>query len=159
MPGMHHSLLTIDNAKVGMVAISPAENILLSSPTAALRDDPNEYLVELELFHQLHCLKNIQKALVELQDLDRSNTEGQRSGMPKAKSTDTPDEKFTRVKQSQIEHCFAYLKQSILCASDTTLKGPDKTDRRLHGWGVEHQCRECEGKNGLKRWAATNGVL
>lgn len=113
----------------------------------------------MSVFHQLHCLKNIQKALVELQDLDKSNTEGQRSGMPRAKSTDTPDEKFARVEQSHIEHCFAYLKQSILCAGDTTLEGPDKAGRGLHGWGVEHQCREWEGKNGLKRWAAINGVL
>lgn len=40
-----------------------------------------------------------------------------------------------------VDHCFDYLRQSIMCSSDTTLEWIMKDGREVDGWGVTHVCR------------------
>jgi len=52
------------------------------------------------------------------------------------------------------EHCFAHLREGIMCAGDTTLEGPGEGGKgTLHGWGVVHQCRKWEGEDGVEEEA------
>ena len=47
-----------------------------------------------------------------------------------------------------IDHCFDYLRQSLMCAADLTLEGarvePDGSRVTIDGWGVTHRCRRWE---------------
>lgn len=45
------------------------------------------------------------------------------------------------------QHCFDYLRQSIMCAGDMTIehaREPPLGEKRVttDGWGVEHQCKD-----------------
>jgi hypothetical protein len=42
---------------------------------------------------------------------------------------------------AHLQHCFDYLRQSIMCCSDTTLEIIPRMDTPTDGWGYEHQCR------------------
>lgn len=48
--------IDVSNLSVGVVGISKQENSRLLNGTATARKDQKQYVVELELFHQLHCL-------------------------------------------------------------------------------------------------------
>ena len=102
---------------------------------AALGLEPNKNVVPgfenvylISAFHGLHCLQKLHIAFARL----RSNS-----------TRDADDHDINHA-----AHCFSYLRQSILCAGDMTLEGPDRRPERgespLRGWGVEHQCRAWE---------------
>ena len=44
---------------MGVVGISKEENSRLLNGTATAPKDPKQYVVEIELFHQLHCLVGV----------------------------------------------------------------------------------------------------
>ena len=50
-------------------------------------------------------------------------------------------------------HCFDYLRQSIMCAADTSLEG--KTDAGP-GWGSKHECTDYDA---LLAWANERTVF
>ena len=41
-----------------------------------------------------------------------------------------------------IRHCLDLLRQSIMCYGDTTLEVMDPRVKGVHGFGVEHRCRD-----------------
>jgi hypothetical protein len=41
---------------VGIIEITKQENERLDNPSAMSRTNPNRFIVEVEMFHQLHCL-------------------------------------------------------------------------------------------------------
>lgn len=54
--------------------------------------------------------------------------------------------KMNKFEHQHIDHCLEYLRQSIMCAGDTTLEkvlvdesGEFKAD--IDGWGTLHKCR------------------
>ncbi|PKK42869.1 hypothetical protein CI102_11916, partial [Trichoderma harzianum] len=78
----------------------------------------------LSAFHQLHCLKMIRKHYTSL--------------FNKVALNDPVD--------NHVEHCFDYLRQSIMCAADMTIEkarvDPDGHRRAVDGWETTHQCRD-----------------
>ena len=50
-------------------------------------------------------------------------------------------------------HCFDYLRQSIMCAGDTSLEGETEVGP---GWGSDHVCTDYDA---LLDWANKNGAL
>lgn len=64
-------------------------------------------------------------------------------------------------------HCFDYLRQSLMCASDETLEilqtGPYGTKiASVDGWGTQHQCRDFESLatwTRLHRASGDGGIL
>ena len=63
------------------------------------------------MFHQLHCVEKMRKAL------------------------DTPDDPIATI--THLQHCMNYIRQMILCGSDTTLEPVGS-----EGVGVTHTCRD-----------------
>lgn len=49
-----------------------------------------------------------------------------------------------------VGHCFDYLRQSLQCASDSSLEPVTERVVGNPNWGFQRQCRDYEG---LKRWA------
>jgi hypothetical protein len=50
---------------VGVVSISKKELKRLPGGTAVNRAEPNTYVVELEMFHQLHCLVSVRATFLK----------------------------------------------------------------------------------------------
>ncbi|QIW95205.1 hypothetical protein AMS68_000723 [Peltaster fructicola] len=83
-------------------------------------------------FHQLDCLSSIREYLWHLKfAVDTNKTEQLRPIL-------------LDPQEDHILSCFDYLRQSIMCAGDTTLEWPaeDSHGRQatVDGWGVPHHC-------------------
>ncbi|GLA74326.1 hypothetical protein AtubIFM55763_005565 [Aspergillus tubingensis] len=48
----------------------------------------------------------------------------------------------TRMTLSHIQHCFDYLRQTLMCAADTNLEVLDPVTHVTSGWGQPKQCRD-----------------
>lgn len=96
------------------------------------------------MYHQLHCL--VSKALVPpLRGL---------------RTTSPPFDSFYRTifaMPHHLQHCFAYLAQSIQCSGDLTVEWAmvelDGSRIQVDGWGVPHQCKDLDE---IWAWMETN---
>lgn len=43
-----------------------------------------------------------------------------------------------------VNHCYDYIRQSMLCSGDTTLEGRGHKAWSTEGWGATHICRDFE---------------
>lgn len=57
-------------------------------------------------------------------------------------TSDNPHEATHHHDESHMRHCFDYLRQSLMCASDTTLEPLDPELGGVTGWGVMRKCRD-----------------
>lgn len=68
-----------------------------------------------------------------------------------------PTPKYAHDNENHVPHCFEYIRQSIMCAADTTLEKSriedGKISRDVDGWGVEHECRDWDA---VYQWSAKN---
>lgn len=67
--------------------------------------------------------------------------------------TDTHRRQLDEQKQlheKHIIHCFDYLRQSIMCAADSTLERMDPKTVTTDGWGTTHQCHDYDA---LFKWS------
>ncbi|KAL8658825.1 MAG: hypothetical protein Q9226_000758 [Calogaya cf. arnoldii] len=99
--------------------------------------DQSHNLSVIGVFHQLHCLYTLRRAyystsLSELEDFD-----------------------FGIQRQPHVKHCFEYLRQSLLCAADSTLEPAKEVENGFLGWGFTRQCRDVgQLKNWAEEWRA-----
>ena len=83
----------------------------------------------ISVFHQLHHLYTIRPAFYaeqadQSEDLDLGHSRKRHAG-----------------------HCFEYLRQSILCAADSSIEpaaAKQRDDHEFLGWNVARQCRDYE---------------
>lgn len=74
----------------------------LHNATTPTVDDPSEYMVQLDVFHQLHCLNSLRKAMYpDVFNVDFT------SGTEKANAH-----------LEHLEHCYDQLRQSLMCHAD-----------------------------------------
>ncbi|ELR10150.1 hypothetical protein VC83_00726 [Pseudogymnoascus destructans] len=82
-------------------------------------------IYSISMFHQIHCLSILKDAFGR----DRDVSEHQAA-------------------ESNLGHCFDYLRQAIMCTGDTTLEtalvNADDVISGFDGWGVLHECRSYE---------------
>ncbi|KAH7350825.1 hypothetical protein BKA65DRAFT_535923 [Rhexocercosporidium sp. MPI-PUGE-AT-0058] len=106
----------------------------------AIEDDPEEGEVySLSIAHQLHCLAVIRHVIMKYEKRDKSRFAG----------------------DGHEYHCIDYIRQSLLCAGDTTLdyaeirRGSDGVERRrgFTGANSTHQCRDWDS---IRAWAIEN---
>lgn len=59
---------------------------------------------------------------------------------------------------NHVDHCFRYLRQSLLCCGDTALEGQDpRTSRQgTDGTGAVHMCKDFEA---IRSWAEENRLV
>ena len=79
-----------------------------------VRLGPERRILCVSMFHQLHCVDKIRRAL------------------------DDPDDPISTI--PHLQHCLNYIRQMILCASDLTLE-PADIGHEASGIGVTHTCR------------------
>lgn len=69
------------------------------------------------LFHQLHCLETMREGYYNAVNGSRDNH------------------------FEHVSHCFDYIRQAVLCNSDTALEWIPLHQQNIDGWGFEHRCR------------------
>ncbi|KAF2834035.1 hypothetical protein CC86DRAFT_279384 [Ophiobolus disseminans] len=117
----------------GISGIPRAEAAKLTNETLANPDNPDEYMIQLEVFHNLHCLNMIRKQLYpdeypELWEYWENGTVNH----------------FT-LQAKHIDHCIDQLRQSLMCNSDVT---PVVFGHNFFGRGIypkliaTHTCRD-----------------
>lgn len=94
----------------------------------------------LSAHHELHCLKRVQLAFVNLAHSYYHKADGEKRG------------EMLEAEARHVEHCFDYLRQGIVCAGDATLEGPDPGRRSLSGYGTVHRCRAWDEPGGSNSW-------
>ncbi|KAL3417365.1 hypothetical protein PVAG01_11365 [Phlyctema vagabunda] len=89
-------------------------------------------IYSISVMHQMHCLHSIMSAYVTL-----SKNETMRQQDPYF------DE--LNLKAFHIDHCFDYLRQSLMCCGDTALEGKGESFPPeiigIDGWGGKHVCK------------------
>ncbi|KAI1453925.1 hypothetical protein F4805DRAFT_354269 [Annulohypoxylon moriforme] len=123
--------------EVGVVGISEKENLRLTNGSASAPRNPDQYMVELELFHQLHCLKWLRDQIFEFHDaFDNSHA---LMNIPQRKDHN--------------DHCIDYLRQAIMCHGDITpitFEWISEINGYIAHHSTEHQCRNFEA---IYNWA------
>ncbi|KAK0744750.1 hypothetical protein B0T21DRAFT_380925 [Apiosordaria backusii] len=107
------------------------------NPSLKLRLPPpmqykNQQVYSVAVFHQLHCLQMIMTSYNTLVEGNINKRDGH---------------------HQHINHCFGYLRQSLMCCGDTALEGqnPDSEGTKVEtdGMGVVHMCKDYEG---IREW-------
>lgn len=119
-------------------AIPRAQAAQLRNRTINIPSRPDHYLIGLDVFHQLHCLDNIRKALWPDRYAASEHMGGQ--GM-------------SLLSRKHVDHCIDQLRQSVMCQSDLTpnwLQWDENHQTHLGARDMEHSCRSFER---VQEWA------
>lgn len=83
-----------------------------------VRLGPKHRLYGISMFHQLHCLQHFTTAIVT--------------------------RPTTKLEWDHISHCMNYMRQMVLCASNTRLEPLKESPEglKVDGLGLEHRCRD-----------------
>lgn len=73
-------------------------------------------------------------------------------------STHEHDSHSHQHSHNHVDHCFRYLRQSLLCCGDTALEGQDpNTDTQgTDGTGAVHMCKDYDA---IRDWAERNRIV
>ncbi|KAK3690281.1 hypothetical protein B0T22DRAFT_379654, partial [Podospora appendiculata] len=128
---------------VGVVLISDEENSRIVNGSASTRQDSHQHIVELELFHQLHCVKWLRDQFWELYSA---------IGTVNPRLSDIPQ------RSNHTDHCIDYLRQAIMCHGDLTpitFEWIPEISGYIAHHSTEHQCRDFES---IFEWAERRGA-
>ncbi|KAA1475293.1 hypothetical protein DENSPDRAFT_883454 [Dentipellis sp. KUC8613] len=125
----HHYALNSSTAAAAFHSLYPAGSL------GFLRLGPHDRFFGLAMYHQLHCVDSLRRAILGLAPhgetrLGKMGKEGWQ--------------------EDHVGHCLNYLRQSILCAADLTLE-PEVVEGEMdaeEGLGVTHVCKD---------WSAVRG--
>lgn len=119
------------------------------------------------VFHQMHCLVSPlivtmgldSDNLIKYTIMDRYND---LTGGPSVAQDDHNHHGNHRRQGSHshnhVDHCFRYLRQSLLCCGDTALEGqdPNTNTTATDGTGAVHMCKDFEA---IRLWAEDNRLV
>ncbi|KAF1922665.1 uncharacterized protein M421DRAFT_426681 [Didymella exigua CBS 183.55] len=88
------------------------------------------------VFHQLHCLYSTMDAYYGLLDQIKGEGEGAKKPGKREKPTDPGWD------SEHLNHCWDYLRQTIMCNADVTLEWRRYNEQVGTGWGYQHQCKD-----------------
>ncbi|KAK7052482.1 hypothetical protein R3P38DRAFT_2860578 [Favolaschia claudopus] len=103
----------------GISQIPKSQAVLLPNKTHPIPGDPLNYIAELDVFHNLHCLNMIRKGL---------HTEYY---------NDAPE-------IEHLDHCIDWIRQALMCAGDTSVivwQWDPKKNQTIFQGDVAHTCR------------------
>ncbi|KAL4799883.1 hypothetical protein BDV19DRAFT_200462 [Aspergillus venezuelensis] len=120
----------------GIIKIPLSDAAQLANHTMPHPSDPGQYIVELDVFHQLHCLHHLhKKAWGHDMGLNTSNADEVSSFW------------------AHLDHCSESLRQSLMCSSDVSTihwAWSDKHQKWQADGRVQHTCRDF---NRIREWA------
>lgn len=117
--------------------ISPGEAAQLPNATTPFTYDASHYIVELDVFHQLHCLNMLRKLVY-----------------PSVYTMDlTSGSEVAAENVFHMEHCYEQLRQSLQCSSDVSTifwEWSEKRQKMVGNVGTTHTCKNFEK---IRQWA------
>ncbi|KAH6721008.1 hypothetical protein BKA61DRAFT_466802, partial [Leptodontidium sp. MPI-SDFR-AT-0119] len=121
-------------------SITPSEAAHLNEPTAHLPHDENTYIITLGVFHQLHCVNHLRKALYpdEHPGLWEYNPDG--------------TVKRDTVLALHWDHCIDILRQTLMCHADIT---PMPDGNVYSVLAASETCRDFER---VREWAVERRI-
>ncbi|KAH6623943.1 hypothetical protein F5144DRAFT_584826 [Chaetomium tenue] len=141
----------------GFIAVNNTNSYNLPDPI--LFRGQNAY--SMAVFHQLHCLYTIMDMYTEM-----SITAGHRrreSGKhdhnhDHGNNSHQDGNQGSTHRHNHVDHCFRYLRQSLLCCGDTALEGQDPNTDALgtDGTGAVHVCKDFDA---IRSWADGNRLV
>ncbi|KAF2736572.1 hypothetical protein EJ04DRAFT_432905 [Polyplosphaeria fusca] len=118
-----------------MYVLNSSAYTSLGLQTAELIDQPGNYLITLEVFHQLHCLDYIRLAAYASHNHKHTHHEGESEWS----------------KEKHLSHCVDYLRQVLMCHGDLTPISLVRRDGVAKGeppyrpdFSIRHTCRRWE---------------
>ncbi|KAK5993603.1 hypothetical protein PT974_07037 [Cladobotryum mycophilum] len=124
--------------KIGLSQISAESSARLPNATTPLASDPTQFMVELDVFHQLHCL-NLMRKLVYPDVFPMDLTSG---------SEEAEDNVY------HMEHCYDQLRQSIQCAADVSTIYWEWSVEKKKMFGNLKTTHTCKDFEKIQEWAA-----
>ncbi|KIM97467.1 hypothetical protein OIDMADRAFT_204249 [Oidiodendron maius Zn] len=126
-----HNWIELSADGRGYVRINNSASFDLGEPYHIGSESDPKPAYMMSVFHQLHCLSYIVQHY----------------------QTAFDGVNLTKEVAHHSAHCFDYLRQSIMCAADTSLEG--KTEAGP-GWGSDHQCKDYDA---VLAWANERTVV
>ncbi|KAM3426918.1 hypothetical protein MY4824_009745 [Beauveria thailandica] len=117
----------------GLIKLTPEQAGKLPYETARNPGDSSTYVGILEVFHELHCLNYIRRGYYNAE---------QRDLFPE------PGKLLTHA-----DHCFDYLRQNLMCWSDTTIAPISWSVPRKEYIPQYDPIKECANFDTIHRWA------
>ena len=117
--------------------ISPSSAAQLPNATTPFTDEANHYIVELDVFHQLHCLNSLRKlAYPDVYKMDLT------SGSEEAAEN-----------IYHMEHCYEQLRQSLQCSSDIATIYWEWSEKKQKMFGNVKTTHTCKNFDKIRDWA------
>ncbi|RPD75666.1 hypothetical protein L226DRAFT_570654 [Lentinus tigrinus ALCF2SS1-7] len=114
------------------------ESLIPSGTAGAVRLGPDKRYYIVSMFHQLQCLDELRRAVVQTGNGSDSSSE-------------------------RVHHCLNYIRQMLLCAANVRLEPvkPTAGGRGADGFWLEHRCRDWsmlrrEVEDNYERWQVGN---
>ncbi|KAK7044214.1 hypothetical protein VNI00_007936 [Paramarasmius palmivorus] len=123
----------------GISRVPKSQAALLPNKTVTIPGDEDHYIVELDVFHNLHCLNMIRKTL--------------------------HSDYYTHMAMNlndnaeHMDHCVDWLRQSLMCAGDTSVivwKWEESEQKNKFQGDVAHTCRDFDK---LRQWGLEHTLL
>ncbi|KZS89650.1 hypothetical protein SISNIDRAFT_416712, partial [Sistotremastrum niveocremeum HHB9708] len=129
---------------VGISRVTKAEASKMANWTERIPGD-DHYVISLDVFHQLHCLNLVRKALWP----DRYGP--QELGDPVLEDDDTPFD--------HVDHCVNIIRENIICNADTTpnvFQWSEEKNMIFPHFDSVHMCRNWES---ITEWVNEHQLL
>ncbi|KAL6692362.1 hypothetical protein J3F84DRAFT_383795 [Trichoderma pleuroticola] len=123
----------------GFIDVNNTEKYILPDPIPY----EEKHTYSMAVFHQLHCLYII---------MDMYNNLTIPGSAMNTDATHNAGLNISDDANGHVQHCFRYLRQSLMCCGDTTLEGkiPNSNINGTDGTGAVHICKDYEA---IREWA------
>lgn len=133
-PVTAHELTLYIGAVISKIDAEQASK--LANATTPFHDDPSQYIVVIDVFHQLHCL-DMMRMLVYPDVYKTKLTPGTEAG----------DDNVIH-----FEHCYEQLRQSLQCHSDIGTIFWEWSEKKQRLLGNAHTLHTCKNFEKIRQW-------
>ncbi|KZT36409.1 hypothetical protein SISSUDRAFT_1034870 [Sistotremastrum suecicum HHB10207 ss-3] len=130
---------------VGMTRIPNEDAAKMANWTERIAGDESHSLVVLEVYHQLHCLNHLRKAL------SPERYGHMHLGEPILEGDPTPFD--------HTDHCINILRESVMCTVDITPNVFQWSDLKRQVWPHFDSVHTCRNFDAINEWAAGHALL
>ncbi|EIM79520.1 uncharacterized protein STEHIDRAFT_163559 [Stereum hirsutum FP-91666 SS1] len=135
----------------GISRIPRAQASLMFNKSVPIPGDEENYIISLDVWHQIHCLNMIRQALYP----DRYGAMNSTLFLVDLRAPQEMnfEEPLAKVPFDHVAHCINSIRESLICSADITPNvwyWDERVQRSIPSFDVVHECRDF---GALKEWA------